>query len=289
MPSTQKSFKDSRNELRDKLTEIYSKEESESIARLAIEDILNKTGIEYIKSLELYPNDRQLSQLKKYTQELLEYKPIQYITKHTEFYGLSFNVNPDVLIPRQETEELVSIIIKDIEKSNNLNILEIGTGSGCIITSLAKILGNKNSYYATDISKKTLSIAKTNAAKHNTNITFLEHDILSKVKIPVDIKIDVLISNPPYVTNKEKIQILPNVLDYEPAIALFVPDDNPLLFYKSIAEHSKLILNTKAMVYLEINELFGVETANIFEDCGMQTTIIKDFAKKDRFIFAKFS
>lgn len=287
MPSTRKSLRVYRNELRDKLTKIYSKEESESIARLAIEDILGKTGIEYIKSLELYPTESQLSQLKKYTQELLKYKPIQYITGHTEFYGFSFNVNPEVLIPRQETEDLVSIIINDIEKSNNLNILEIGTGSGCIITSLAAKLGNKNSYYATDISEKALHIAKTNAAKHHTNITFLKHDILSEIKLPIDNKIDVLISNPPYVTNKEKSQILPNVLNYEPANALFVPDNNPLLFYKSIAKQSKTVLNASAMVYLEINELFGEETAKIFENLGMQTTIIKDFANKDRFVFAK--
>lgn len=287
MPSTRKSLRVYRNELRDKLTKIYSKEESESIARLAIEDILGKTGIEYIKSLELYPTESQLSQLKKYTQELLKYKPIQYITGHTEFYGFSFNVNPEVLIPRQETEDLVSIIINDIEKSNNLNILEIGTGSGCIITSLAAKLGNKNSYYATDISEKALHIAKTNAAKHHTNITFLKHDILSEIKLPIDNKIDVLISNPPYVTNKEKSQILPNVLNYEPANALFVPDNNPLLFYKSIAKQSKTVLNASAMVYLEINELFGEETAKIFQNLGMQTTIIKDFANKDRFVFAK--
>jgi release factor glutamine methyltransferase len=287
MPSTKKTFKIYRNELRDKLRKIYSFEESESIARLAIEDIIGRTRIEYINSLDLYPSESQLIKFNHYSNELLKYRPIQYITGHSEFYGLKFNVNPDVLIPRQETEELVSKIIDDIKHANNINILEIGTGSACIITSIAAKLGNTNSYYATDISEKALKTAAANADNHHASITFLNHDILSGSMIPIDKKIDVLISNPPYVTNKERKEILANVLNYEPASALFVPDNNPLIFYKNIAEHSKTVLNTNAMVYLEINELFGEETANIFKDLGMQTAIIKDFANKDRFVFAK--
>ncbi|NNE31371.1 MAG: peptide chain release factor N(5)-glutamine methyltransferase [Winogradskyella sp.] len=197
--------------------------------------------------------------------DLKQNKPIQYILGETEFYGLPFKVNKDVLIPRPETEELVDLIITNYKsqvETPELKILDIGTGSGCIAVSLAKHLPNAK-VYAIDVSNKALNVAKQNATLNEVEIVFSEGDILNiwqRIDFLEALKFDIIVSNPPYVRHLEKQEINPNVLDYEPHIALFVEDNNPLEFYKAITDFAIDRLKKKGSLYFEINQYLGEAT-----------------------------
>lgn len=214
-------------------------------------------------------------------EKLLDNEPIQHILGYADFYGNQFLVNKDVLIPRQETEELVQLIInKNLDK--NFKILDIGTGSGCISCTLALKM-NKAKLYALDISSKALKIAKKNADSLGCNILFIQSNILTE-ELPVS-NLDIIVSNPPYVTEKEKKLMHQNVLAFEPKLALFVPDKNPLLFYHIISQKSKKSLKNGGKLYFEINELFGAKIASLMEKDGFKNVeIYQDLNGKDRFI-----
>lgn len=214
-------------------------------------------------------------------EKLLDNEPIQHILGYADFYGNQFLVNKDVLIPRQETEELVQLIInKNLDK--NFKILDIGTGSGCISCTLALKM-NKAKLYALDISSKALKIAKKNADSLGCNILFIQSNILTE-ELPVS-NLDIIVSNPPYVTEKEKKLMHQNVLAFEPKLALFVPDKNPLLFYYIISQKSKKSLKNGGKLYFEINELFGAKIASLMEKDGFKNVeIYQDLNGKDRFI-----
>lgn len=214
-------------------------------------------------------------------EKLLDNEPIQHILGYADFYGNQFLVNKDVLIPRQETEELVQLIInKNLDK--NFKILDIGTGSGCISCTLALKM-NKAKIYALDISSKALKIAKKNADSLGCNILFIQSNILTE-ELPVS-NLDIIVSNPPYVTEKEKKLMHQNVLAFEPKLALFVPDKNPLLFYYIISQKSKKSLKNGGKLYFEINELFGAKIASLMEKDGFKNVeIYQDLNGKDRFI-----
>ena len=212
--------------------------------------------------------------------------PIQYIIGETEFYGLPFYVDKNVLIPRPETEELVLWIIKEIQdkrkEKKDLNILDIGTGSGCIAIALAKNLTNVK-MWALDVSEKAIGIAKKNAKLNHVNVQFLDKDILNLKKLPV--KFDVIVSNPPYVRELEKKEIKNNVLQNEPHLALFVKDNNPLLFYDKIADLAKENLNPNGKLYFEINQYLGKETVSLLKQKGFKNIELKkDIFDKDRMI-----
>ena len=184
----------------------------------------------------------------------LLHEPIQYILGETEFYGLPFKVTPDTLIPRPETEELVDWISSEIDKESltkEINILDIGTGTGCIAISLAKNLSNVN-VFAMDVSEKALKIAQYNAKKNKVTIEFLEKDVLQLAKLPT--QFDVIVSNPPYVRNLEKKEINPNVLENEPHLALFVDNQNPLIFYDTISDFALQNLIPGGFLFFEMNE-----------------------------------
>ena len=204
-------------------------------------------------------------------EELKNQKPIQYILGETEFYGLKFEVNQNVLIPRPETEELVDWIIKSNKsRLEPLKILDIGTGSGCIAVSLAKYLRNAQ-VYALDISSEVLQVAKGNAKINGTKITFINADILdmkSYQSVFKENKFDIIVSNPPYVRQSEQIEMKPNVLDYEPHLALFVEDNNALVFYKAIIDLATRYLNSNGEIYFEINQYLGEETKQLLIDAG---------------------
>lgn len=185
--------------------------------------------------------------------------PVQYIIGHTEFYECKIDVDPHVLIPRQETEELVSWVINSVDHQAPLNILDIGTGSGCIAIALAKKLPNTQ-VYAMDVSKEAIKLAKNNALKNDVDIKFIEHNILSSFQSNTDgipFKWDIIVSNPPYVRQSEKQSMKSNVLMHEPEIALYVSDDNPLVFYKAICEFAKENLARNGMLFFEINQYLG--------------------------------
>jgi release factor glutamine methyltransferase len=212
-------------------------------------------------------------------------KPIQYILGEADFFGLNFFVTPDVLIPRQETEELVDWIIKSTG-NDSCSILDIGTGSGCIAVSLAVNIKNSN-VTAIDISAAALKIAERNAINNNVLVDFSLIDILDVNSSIPNKPFDIIVSNPPYVRELEKEQMKPNVLDHEPYLALFVSDSDPLIFYKAIALKASRILKSQGIVYCEINEALGNEIYALFNAYGfVDIEILKDLNGKNRMLKA---
>lgn len=232
-------------------------------------------------------------------------EPIQYILGETEFYGRRFLVNNSVLIPRPETEELVKYVVEKALRTQNRKadhskpnggpfrtLLDIGTGSGCIAISIAKELPNfKVSAY--DISKEALETAKTNAELNKADVTFEKIDILkpsfihSLIQYPLRHSFNIIVSNPPYVTRQEIDKLQKNVLDYEPHLALFVENSEPLIFFEAIANFAFNNLTDNGLVAVEINEAMGKETADVFKRKGFsEVEIIKDIHQKDRFVSA---
>ena len=215
---------------------------------------------------------------------MVNQEPIQYILGRTSFYDLEFNVTPGVLIPRQETELLVDIILKDYSLSGK--ILDIGTGSGCIAVSLKKNLPEAE-VFALDISQNALDIAKLNSKSNNLHIDFIHGDILNP-GLTINHTFDLIVSNPPYVRNSEQQKMHDNVLQYEPHTALFVPDDDPLVYYRAIADFCMRNLKSSGILALEINESLGFETKSELEKYTFSTVeIVKDLNNKDRFSIAK--
>lgn len=217
---------------------------------------------------------------------LREKKPIQYIFGETEFYGLRFFVNENVLIPRPETEELIEQILLSHPKSQ-VKILDIGTGSGCIPIVLKKHLP-QSSVSAIDVSEKALELAKVNAEYHQTDIDFLHMDFLRDPTKDLP-KFDIIVSNPPYIAQSEADEIFDQVKNFEPKIALFVPDENPLIFYQKIADFAQNHLHADGKIFVEINQHLGKATQTIFEKQYKQVKLIKDLSGNDRIIIAENS
>lgn len=221
-------------------------------------------------------------------EELKNQKPIQYILGETEFYGLKFKVDQNVLIPRPETEELVDWIIKSNKsRLEPLKILDIGTGSGCIAVSLAKHLKNAQ-VYALDISSEALEVANGNAKINGTEITFINADILdmkSYQSVFNETGFDIIVSNPPYVRHSEQLEMKPNVLDHEPHLALFVEDNNALVFYKAIIDFATRYLNSNGEIYFEINQYLGEETKQLLIDAHFKNVdLLMDLNANNRML-----
>ncbi|MFI3314183.1 MAG: peptide chain release factor N(5)-glutamine methyltransferase [Rikenellaceae bacterium] len=221
--------------------------------------------------------------LDKILSRISDGEPIQYVVAQESFGDLNLYVDNGVLIPRPETEELVNIIIDENRAGVKLSILDIGTGSGAIGLSLARAFGDA-SVRGLDISDSALTVARKNRSLHNVkNIEFEKCDILSIDAL--DATFDIIVSNPPYVTNSERGEMCSNVLDYEPHSALFVEDDNPLLFYKKIADLASKSLNKGGKLYFEINERFSSEVQKLLEECGFSSVVgVDDFRDKPRFV-----
>jgi len=236
------------------------------------------------KGKQLSAND--LTQIRKITEELKKYRPLQYVLGETEFYGLLFRVNEQVLIPRPETEELVEWILKSVKgKTQNAEyrILDIGTGSGCIAIALAKNLPEAE-VYALDISEEALEVAKQNAHLNKVNIRFFRYDILSSFDDETSIfPFDLIVSNPPYVMPSEKRAMSPNVLAHEPHQALFTPEGRPLLFYERIADLGKTFLKPEGRIFFEINPLAGEAVAEMLRKKGYRNVeTAQDITGKER-------
>ena len=218
--------------------------------------------------------------------ELKKDKPLAQIIGEWEFYGLKFKVNEHTLIPRPETEELVQLIVNENGEHDNLNILDIGTGTGCIPISLKNELKNTN-ITAFDVSNEALKIAKKNAALNNLEVNFKKVDILGADNQDLISELDIIVSNPPYIPQKEKELMHKNVLDFEPELALFVDDTEPLLFYDKIADFALHHLKQNGKLYFEINENYGQETKQLLINKGFKNVlVIKDLNEKDRMIKA---
>jgi len=285
------------------LLKLYPKEEIQSFFNLLISYKLKLSRTDIALNSNLNIQKENVAFFINALSDLSQEKPIQYIIGETEFYGLPFKVDKNVLIPRPETEELVDWVLKDNKQkkieNRKLQILDIGTGSGCIAISLAKNLPNAE-VYALDVSTKALKIAQENAKLNNVNIHFIEGDILNTdvTSSAVEryqsekyllLKFDIIVSNPPYVRELEKQEIQNNVLENEPHLALFVADKDPLLFYDKIADFAKAHLAKNEQLYVEINQYLGKETVKLLNQKGFTDIILrKDLIENDRMIKATF-
>lgn len=278
-------LKDLAAQFKHALHHIYGDEESESIFLIALQTVYQYKRAEYLlKKEEVVPAEVSL-QLHNILAELERGKPLQYILGETMFYGLPFKVNPSVLIPRPETEELVEWVIESAELAEatgaKMRMIDIGTGSGCIAISLKKSLPNAL-ISALDISKDAINIASANATLNESDIKFINADIRTFTTTQ---KFDVIVSNPPYITNREKEEMHDNVLNYEPHLALFVANEQPLEFYESIADFAWLALSDMGLLFFEINEHLGMETVEMLTaKAFVNIELRKDMQGKDRMI-----
>ena len=263
---------------REELSAVADEREITSWYYISMEYLLVYNRSDCIINSNQVLNKSQLSKIKQIVAELKTNKPIQYILGKTEFYSLKIKVNEHTLIPRPETEQLVDWILKE----NFVAALDIGTGSGCIPIALAKHTDAK--ILAIDVSEDALLIAEENAKNNEVEIDFIHQDILQTNSLQ---KVDLIVSNPPYVLQSEKKKMQENVLDYEPELALFVEDKNPLIFYKKIASLAFNFLNENGKLFFEINAKFGKETIEMLADIGfVNIELKKDMNDKDRMIKA---
>ena len=275
------TIKDQYQQILSALVNLYPEPEAKNITYLIFNFIFNYNRYQVHQNFNTAVKEKQYAKIKNIVDELKQYKPIQYIFKKTEFYNCIIKVSEDVLIPRPETEELLHWVIKDSFKKES-RILDIGTGSGCIAIALAKNIPD-STITATDISEKAIETAQYNAIQNNVEIKFYQADIFHMSEDFPPGKFDILVSNPPYVREFEKKEMKPNVLKWEPPLALFVPDSKPLIFYNTIIPLANNILESKGQIFLEINENFSKEIKDILADYNfMSIEIRKDVSGKYR-------
>ena len=274
-----------RSQFIQELTPIYDAGEAESFFYLILEEKKQLKRIDVALYPDLNFSEEEIVVWNLILEQLKKEIPIQYLLGKTSFYGLDFEVNENVLIPRPETEELVDLIIRSSSKSKkykNLKILDIGTGSGCIAISLAKNIPNSQ-VDAIDISEKALATAKKNAELNNVKVTFSNQNILDTEDLKQ--QFDIIVSNPPYVRNLEKEEIKKNVLDNEPHLALFVEDNDELIFYRKIAELAQKNLSENGQLFFEINQYLSKEMVELLEKMNFKNIELrKDIYGNDRMI-----
>ena len=267
------------------LTPLYGEGEAESFFYLILEEKQQLKRIDLALQPDLVFPEEEIVVWNSILEQLKLEIPIQYLLGKTSFYGLDFEVNENVLIPRPETEELVDWIVSQnlkILESQSLKILDIGTGSGCIAISLAKNLPNAE-VFAIDVSEKALTTAQKNAERNEVEVTFISQNILETLDL--DQEFDIIVSNPPYVRNLEKEEIKKNVLDNEPHLALFVEDHDALIFYRKIAELAQKNLSNSGQLYFEINQYLGKEMISLLEELNFKNVELrKDIYGNDRMI-----
>lgn len=274
------------SELIAKLPDFYNHDEAVSVAEYFVCELLNISRTSFLISKSEILTDDNIKLLNSKIDRLVAGEPIQYIIGRAYFYGLEFFVDKRVLIPRQETEILIREIVDNNRSRTGLNILDIGTGSGCIAISLKKNIPESN-VSVIDVSAGALDVCSINAAKNNVKLCYYRHDILSTQDFNPEIKFDIIVSNPPYVTESERELMLENVLDYEPELALFVSDNDPLIFYRKIAQYAKDHLVYGGKLYFEINENFGPEVKEMCISAGFkEALVVKDLNNKDRFVIS---
>jgi len=267
------------------LQAIYPQHEASAIIRQLLQSVCQMSNAQILmhKNTELSPEIR--TRLEEKLTELISGKPLQYVLGTSEFYGLDFCVDSSVLIPRPETEELVDLILTE-NSEENLSVLDIGTGSGCIAISLSKMM-HKPIVHACDVSEDALTTAKRNAINNNADVHFFRKNILDNSSDSDISNLDIIVSNPPYICESEAREMHQNVLQFEPHLALFVPDNDPLLFYRVIAHRGQQWLRVGGRIYFEINSAFGQETALLLEKLGYKkVTIVTDINGKQRIVKA---
>lgn len=262
------------------LTQLYDVQEAEGLFAFALQELKGWKRIDMAMHPDVILSDEEVASWNAVLEQLRQHKPVQYVFGKAYFYGLEFVVNSDTLIPRPETEGLVEWIIQENRSSGKIKILDIGTGSGCIAVSLAKNLINAE-VTAIDVSPEALEIARRNAAANAVTVNFVQADILTTDVLPDSY--DIVVSNPPYVRNLEKHEIKDNVLQYEPHLALFVEDDDALLFYRKIALLGQQSLKPGGRLFFEINQYLGEPTALLLNHYDFDAVAIrKDLLGNDR-------
>ena len=270
-------------QFQDQLKNEYRFEEINSFFHLLTKAFLGLTRLDLALDPSAEIPEGTMPKFEGALKRLSRHEPIQYIIGKTEFFALPFKVDPNVLIPRPETEELVEWILEDLKTSGktDFSILDIGTGSGCIAVSLAKNLPQAR-VTAIDVSQAALEIAQENARINKVRVEFLQMDILQCENLPD--KFDVLVSNPPYVRELEKLEMHRNVLEHEPHLALYVKDEDPLIFYRKITKLAKTGLFKSGSLYFEINQYMGPETSELLENSGFKTELKKDLFENYRML-----
>ena len=276
-----------RRYFRSQLVRKFSEREAEQLLRILFEDLFGLDRMKILMNQNLTIDEFQYHQMEMAVADLLNDKPIQYVTGVAEFCDLKFKVNESVLIPRPETEEMVQKIVAQNIKPKR--IWDIGTGSGCIAVSLAKLFADAE-VFAFDVSEKALQVAEGNALLNKVKVNFIHEDVLHTHSEIFSQPVDLVVSNPPYVCESEKANMEPNVLDHEPEMALFVPNDDPLRFYRQILRLAKKQLNPQGEVWFEINEAMGKEMLDLCKAEGFAVAeIFDDFAGKARVCKARIA
>lgn len=287
--------------IKDQLKEIYDEQEAGNIASLAIEHITGLSKTERVSKKQEQLSSSQLNHLQESLQRLKQHEPIQYVMNKAWFYGIELYVDKSVLIPRPETEELVQWIVDDVKASGKdvfvrkptesdettqFKILDIGTGSGCIPLALKKTMP-KAEVWGCDISEEALNVARRNGSALDIRVDFQGLNFLDELQQKLLPTVDVIVSNPPYIPLKDKEQMNANVVDHEPHTALFVPDNDPLIFYKALTAFGRKRLYENGTIYMEIHEEIGNDVVNLFKENGYtKVEIRKDMQGKNRMIRA---
>lgn len=280
------TLSEAKDQLLQTLIPIYDSREASQIAHLVLEHMtgMNRTERTIAKHQQL--SNSQEIQLHDYLKSLSAGKPVQYVLREAWFGGYRFEVNEHTLIPRPETEELIEWI-KTYANPEPRQLIDIGTGSGCIPIVLKKAFPLWQ-IHAIDVSADALKTASKNAEQIGADIAFTQVDFLDEANWTNLPKYDIIVSNPPYIKQSEQSSMSKNVVDHEPHLALFVPDDDALIFYKKIADFGKQHLNPNGLVFLEINQLLGEDVCDLFKAAGYQTTLRKDLHENDRMVMAGF-
>ncbi|KAA3440251.1 peptide chain release factor N(5)-glutamine methyltransferase [Rufibacter hautae] len=264
------------------LETLYEAPEARTMAEWTLQHALGVGRFELLRRRKEEAPEEVQKQVQGYLERLLRHEPLQYVLGEASFYGREFMVTPAVLIPRPETEELVQRVIKTYQHHSEVKLLDIGTGSGCIPITLAAELPRAQ-VWGLDVSSAALKVSKANAEKLVQSVTWLQQDILVEMPALAPNSLDAVISNPPYVLEEEKEQMRQNVLAFEPHLALFVPNEDPLLFYRRIAVVAQQLLKKGGKLFFEINERFAEETVEMLREMGYQEIrVYKDLRGKDR-------
>ena len=273
--------------MHERLVDYYTERESSYFFKKAVCQRLKLTDAEFLLASQNRLSESDLLFFRNIVKRLQDKEPFQYIIGETWFYDLPFKIDKRALIPRPETEELVDLIIKENQNKSNLNLLDLCSGSGCIAISLAKNL-KESKLIGIEFSQDAIDLSKKNALLNHVAVSFLYGNVLENLPVEIEDKsLDIIVSNPPYIPFKDKEKMEKNVLDFEPHMALFVSDENPLVFYKSIAKHATYKLKNKGLLYFEIHEDYGSETKKMLEEIGFENVIIlQDLQGKNRFIKA---
>lgn len=266
----------------EKLRTRYSEGEADVMTGRVFEHFAALTRADVLKDPDKTLTHPVVTKLENAFAQLLDHRPLQYVLGEAWFYKLKFKVNENVLIPRPETEELVDMAIKENSRNDPM-ILDIGTGSGCIAVSIKKNIPH-STVFAVDTSEAALNVAMENAKANDTGVHFIQLDILDAEKREQLPDLDIIISNPPYIPEEEKSKLDKNVVEYEPHLALFVPDKDPLLFYKAIAALGRTHLNSNGKIYLEVHEDHAWEARSLFIGSYKTAEVIKDMFGRDRML-----